>query len=441
DALPIVRNLLQYDEDATDIHQPLLLWWALESKSGGEEGRQLILKLIMSDDDIRNRPLTAEHLTERLMKRYALAGSRDDLLAAAELLKSSPDKANTERLLKGFEEAFKGRSLAGIPGELVSAIADSGGGSAALRLRQGDPAAVEQAVAAVTNAKVGLEERRQFLEIFGEVQRSEFIPVLLEIVKQESSPELLNAALTSLQVFHDLRIGEAVVSRLTELPEDARASAETLLASRPVWAGELLQAVADGRIPKSAVSETGLRKMLLHEDSDIRDLIQQHWGTVAGATTEQMQAETSRLNDILQGGSGNPKQGKPLFMTNCGKCHLLFDEGGKIGPDLTSFKRDNLERMLSNVVNPSLEIREGFENHVVMTTDGRVVNGFLADQDNQVVVLRGVDGQNLILKRDEIEEMHRSRVSIMPEGTLKSLNDQQIRDLFAYLRSSQPVNY
>ena len=29
--------------------------------------------------------------------------------------------------------------------------------------------------------------------------------------------------------------------------------------------------------------------------------------------------------------------------------------------------------------------------------------------------------------------------SLMPEGILKTLSDQQIRDLFAYLRSTQPL--
>jgi hypothetical protein len=29
----------------------------------------------------------------------------------------------------------------------------------------------------------------------------------------------------------------------------------------------------------------------------------------------------------------------------------------------------------------------------------------------------------------------------MPEGTLRGLNEQQLRDLFAYLRATQPVNY
>ena len=51
-----------------------------------------------------------------------------------------------------------------------------------------------------------------------------------------------------------------------------------------------------------------------------------------------------------------------------------------------------------------------------------------------------------IIKRSEaypsdiIEEMKAISLSVMPEGTLKQLDNQQLRDLFAYLRSSQPVN-
>ncbi len=440
DALPIIRNLLKYDEDAADIHQPLLLWWALEAKSVGT-GRDLILDIILSDDDVWHRPLMTQHLTERLMKRYALAGTREELLAAAELFGKAPSKDATERLLKGFEEAYKGRSLAGIPDELVNAIAATGGGSVVLRLRQGDSGAIAEALAAVGNPKTELNIRRQFLEVFGQVRRSEFIPVLLQIVDNEKDASLVSAALTALQAFDDLRIGERVVGSFAELPEDALVVAETLLASRPVWALALLNAVNAGALKPALVSETALRKMLLHDNTEIKQLVGKHWGSVAGASTAQMQAEVTRLAELLNSASGNPKKGKPLFMKNCGKCHRLFEEGGHIGPNLTSFKRDNQERILANVVNPNLEIREGFENHIVLTADGRVVNGFLADQDSQVVVLRGVDGQNIILRRDEIDEMIVSKVSIMPEGSLKKLSAREIRDLFAYLRASQPVNY
>jgi len=54
-------------------------------------------------------------------------------------------------------------------------------------------------------------------------------------------------------------------------------------------------------------------------------------------------------------------------------------------------------------------------------------------------VLRGVDGMNLVLPQQQIVEMKPTGVSLMPTGLLSGLSEQQIRDLFAYLRSGQPL--
>ena len=439
-ALPIIRELTKYDEDAQDIHQPLLIWWALEAQAT-TDGRDQILPAILAEKEAWARPLVRQHLTERLMKRFALSGTRGELMAAAALLRNAPEKADTDLLLKGFEDAFKGRSLADIPQLLVDAISQTGGGSLALRLRQGGQPAIEEAMAAIRNSGTSSADRQQLVEILGEIRRSEFIPVLLELIKSEKDGALVAAALSSLQAYSDARIGEQITDQFGKLPENARLAAETLLTSRPTWAADLLAAVEKQQLDSASLSDGVPRRILLHNNSDLSARVQQIWGDVGVANAEKVQKELQRLNAILAEGSGNPKQGKPLYMKNCGRCHTLFKEGGQIGPDLTSFRRDNQERILINVVNPSLEIREGFENHVAITTDGRVLNGFLADRDNQVVVLRGIDGQNVVLRNDEVDDLVMSKVSIMPEGTLKTLTPQQIRDLFAYLRSSQPVNY
>jgi putative heme-binding domain-containing protein len=98
-----------------------------------------------------------------------------------------------------------------------------------------------------------------------------------------------------------------------------------------------------------------------------------------------------------------------------------------------------LRGILLNVIHPSAEIREGFENYIVRTADGRTLTGFIADQDANVIVLRGADGQNLSLARDEIDDLRASRESLMPSGQLKTWSEQQVRDLFAYLRATQPL--
>ena len=116
-----------------------------------------------------------------------------------------------------------------------------------------------------------------------------------------------------------------------------------------------------------------------------------------------------------------------------------YTEGGKIGPNLTGFKRDDIRGILMNVINPSAEIRKGFENYTVFTLNGRIVTGFIADQDNQVVVLRGVDGQNVVVPRDDIDEMVANPKSVMPDGLLDKFSDDQIKHLFAFLRITQPL--
>ena len=95
--------------------------------------------------------------------------------------------------------------------------------------------------------------------------------------------------------------------------------------------------------------------------------------------------------------------------------------------------------MLVSIIDPNASIREGFENHLITTKDGRTLSGFLADQDAHVVVLRGIDGADISLRRDEIVTMKPADVSLMPEGILDGLTDAEIRDLFAYLRQSQPI--
>jgi putative heme-binding domain-containing protein len=91
-------------------------------------------------------------------------------------------------------------------------------------------------------------------------------------------------------------------------------------------------------------------------------------------------------------------------------------------------------------VNPNAEIREGYQLITVTTKDGRHLGGFQIDRDHQVTVLRGLDGQDLTLSAAEIEKVEPVGRSLMPEGLLEDLDEQEWRDLFAYLRISQPIS-
>jgi len=281
----------------------------------------------------------------------------------------------------------------------------------------------------------------QVVQIFGETKQPASVPVLLQLVTGGRDDGLRMAALTSLQLYDDPTIGEQVLKEYPKFNDDLRSVALTLLVSRKRWALDLLSAANSNRVARDTIPLDFVRRMTAYNDDRIVQLISKLWGSVDGATTADMQQQIERLSKVLKsGGTADPYLGKKLFAQHCGKCHTLFATGGQIGPDLTAYKRDDLDTMLVNVVNPSAEVREGFETLMAVTDDGRTVIGFLVDRDSQVVVLRGADGQTITIPQNRIEEMHPQRKSLMPEALLKGLTDQQVRNLFAYLRSHQPLD-
>lgn len=436
ECLSITRGLLEHDEDTSDPRQPLLLWWAIESKT--ERDREAVLALL-DNSPLWNRSLVKQHLLERLMHRYAQAGTRKDLLTCARLFDLAPAAEHAKLLMTGFEAAFKGRPMTGLPEELVKAMARQGGGSFTMRLRRGDSEAIEQALKTIADEKAEAGRRRELVEILGELKTPAIVPVLLQALDKIKDAPLRQAALSALQAFDSPKISERVLALYPALDSESLLAAQTLLTSRASWAWQLVKAVEAGQIPREAVPLNAVRKIKLYPDPDLVRLAEKLWGNTGTPTSAEMEKQIARLRSTLSEGTGNPYHGRALFSNTCAACHTLFGLGARVGPDLTPYQRNDLENLLLQIVNPSSQIREGFETFTVETRDGRVLTGFLADQDNQIVVLRGLDGQNAVIARKDVEKMGASGVSLMPEGLLETMSGQQVRDLFAYLRSSQPL--
>lgn len=436
DGLPIIRNLLARDEDVGDIHVPLSLWWAVESWC--EKDRDRVLAMF-EDSTTWRLKMVETHILHRVMRRFAQAGTRKDLVTCARLLKLAPSPAASKLLMRGFEEAYQGRPLAGLPAELADALARFGGESIPLGVRQNKPDAVAKALAVVGNDKADASERLQYIQIFGQVQQPKCVPVLLDVLSGTRDDGLRLATLTALQQYRDERIAATVIGLYGKFSDDARAAAQTLLVSRKPWALALLEAVDQGKLDKAGIPLDVVRQLTVHRDERVAKLVAKHWENVAGATTADMKKEIDRLEGVLRSGTGTPYAGKKLFNNTCAKCHKLFTQGGQVGPDLTTYQRSDISTMLLHIVNPSAEIREGFETVMVTTNDGRLLTGLVVDRDNQVLVLRSADGQNLTIRLDQIDETSPLKKSLMPEGLLKTLTEQQVRDLFAYLRSTQPL--
>jgi putative heme-binding domain-containing protein len=435
--LPVVQKLLMRDEDAGDIHVPLLLWWAIEVHCGKDRDKVLD---IFRESSLWRAKIVEETILPRVIKRFATAGTQKDYQACIELFRLAPEKKHGQILLKGFEEAFKGRSIAGLPDELLVQIAKLGGGSIAFGVRQGKTEAVDKALVLIASPQTPLLERVELIEVLGEAKQPRCVPPLLVLLSTKEPHVLHKAALGALQTYKDDKIGTEVVKLLPGMSSEVRETAESLLVGRREWSRQLLAAVDAGNVPAKSIPPATVRKLLLHKDEQIASLVRKHWGEVKGATTAQMRKEIDRLALVVAAGKADPYVGKKLFTARCANCHMLHAKGGDVGPDLTPFKRDDMPHLLLHIVNPSAEIREGYETSVITTESGRTLTGIVVEKDARVVILKSADGRRAVLPAEDIATMSVSGISLMPEGLLEGLSDQEVRDLFGYLRSGQPLN-
>jgi putative heme-binding domain-containing protein len=433
-AIPLIRRLLDRSEDAADARQPLMVWWALEAHA---MAREAVLGLF-GEAAVWERPMVHQHLLERLMRRYAMAGAPEDLEMCTELLQRAPSGVAVGRLVAGFEQAFHQQGLAGLPQYLVAALSRAGGGSLALQLRMRRQGAVDRALALVTDEAAPLAERLRVIQTLGELKERCAVEPLMEASESAQEPVRV-AALAALRVFDDARIGQRAL-RLAELSEGTtRTAALMLLASRGGWSAQLIRAIEGGGLEADDVSPELVHQLRLRPEPGIKEAVQRLWPGSDGALPGRLNGRIQDLARVIRGGAGDPYKGKELYTANCGSCHKLFNAGGAIGPDLTPFRRDDLEGMLLSILNPSAEIREGYENYQVETRDDRSLSGFIIRRDDRLVVIRGLDGQDVVLSRGEIADLRASALSLMPEGLLDGFEEQPLRDLFAYLRSSQPL--
>jgi putative membrane-bound dehydrogenase-like protein len=431
EGLALARQIISRPNHLEDPFIPLMAWHAVEAHCA--QNSEAVLATF-DDPKIWSSPFFLDHIAPRLMRRFAEAGSRHDFLQCARLLELAPDVAGRTALMKGFEKAFEGRTVPLLPDELTTKLDQS---SLSMRIRRGDSQALAEGSALLSNPKATPADRLSAVRAFGSYQgETEVSQKLLDLATSTDNSELSRAALIALQIYDDKAIGETLVTSYPKLSPGLQATTLNLLASRPVWAAALLEAVAPEKIPSGHFDQDLLSRLSLHDDSNIKSSILKHFPDTE-KPTPSLRADA--LRKILSDRAGDPYAGEPIFTARCASCHKLFFKGGDVGPDLTRYQRDDLGTMLISILEPNAEIREGYENVVVTTTDNRILSGFLSDEDANSIVIRGFDAADITIPRKQMKTLKPAGRSLMPAGLLNGLDETSLRDLFAYLRLSQPI--
>ncbi|WP_414661341.1 PVC-type heme-binding CxxCH protein [Horticoccus sp. 23ND18S-11] len=436
--LPIVGALLTHDADVTDPYVPLQLWWAIEAQCATHRADVLALFTPTAAGSLWSRPIAATHLASRLMRRFAAAGGAEDWTTCTQLLALAPDAKARRELVQGFEQAFEGRALPVLPAALVTALVNTGQASLALRLRQGEPAAVAQGLVIMSDPTAPVVDRVRVIATFGEVPQAAVGEKLVALVS-DTRKEIVRAALRAAAAYDSPALTAALLRGYPRYDTEERMVALSVLTSRPTSAAALVDALERQTIAVSTVPVEMQEKLRLVADPALMARMERVFGARPMVTTAADAQEIARLVAAVRVGAGNVYQGRALFQQRCAACHRLFNVGGEIGPDLTSFKRDDVASLALAIVSPNAEIREGYEPIVLTKRDGTVHSGFVATQDTRRVVLRDMAGLTVSIERTDVATLKPLGSSLMPAGLLSGLSEAELRNLFAYLRLNQPL--
>ena len=139
---------------------------------------------------------------------------------------------------------------------------------------------------------------------------------------------------------------------------------------------------------------------------------------------------------------GDARRGALLFYQPylaCQKCHLPDSSGRQLGPELTKWDKPATDlELIEAVLDPSRTIRKNFESITLVMDDGKIRTGIFVGEDTDSITIRTLEnaGAEEKIERSEIEEVVRSKQSLMPKGLVNQLsNRQQFLDLVKYLIS------
>jgi putative heme-binding domain-containing protein len=141
----------------------------------------------------------------------------------------------------------------------------------------------------------------------------------------------------------------------------------------------------------------------------------------------------------LKGGR-NFERGRKLFgEVGCASCHRFDNDGASVGPDLTSVAgRFSVRDLLESIIEPSKAISDQYGAVVIRKKNGDVVTGRVGNLNgDDLMVIENMFAPNDFtnVKRQDVESIGPSQVSMMPEGLINSLKEDEIQDLAAFLLS------
>ncbi len=432
----LLEALTSHSEDVSDHNLPLMYWYAAEPLADADPTRALALAMSVGE----RIPV----LREFMLRRIGSGGEGSSLAVLVQGLGDAKTAAMQITYLKAIRAALKGQRKVDAPPQwaavsrslLASTDSDVRLQSIALGVTFDDQAAIKAMRWRISDKSGSVDERLVALQALLDANDSGLVPTLDSLLA-DAAP-LREAAIRGLAQYDDPAVAPALLNAYSNLTPAQRRMALGTLCSRSASGNALLGAIESKAILGTDLTADLVRQLQFLKDQQIDQKLESVWGTARQSPAEKlaMIAQYKSLIKSTEHPRPDVELGRAVFAKTCMKCHKLYGVGFKVGPDLTGSNRSDLDYLLGNIVDPSSVMAKEYRPTIIVTEDGRVVNGLLMAENSKSVTLQTTDAQ-VTIPKDEIEERAESDNSMMPDDQLKQFSEHEVRSLVAYLRGKQ----
>lgn len=428
--LSIVMPLAGRADDAEDHNLPKMIWFGVEPLAGTDSGS--LAELF----EASRIPSLDRWIARRIATDY-----ENDEAAISRLLGFASNQSPAKRadLMKGFAEALRGRRQARKPAGWDAFAATVGENSEpelaelvrTLGAYFGDGIALETIRTIALDNGQEISARRKALKSMIQARSPDLRRVCVELF---SARDMAPTAAEGLAAFEDPKLADEIIGKLGRVYPNDKPAVIATLATRKGWCFALLEAVEAGKITREDISAIAARQIRSHRDRDLDEKLNRVWGSLRDTTadrTRDIENWKNRLtpNALAMADHG---RGKAVFAKTCSNCHKMYDEGGTSGPDLTGSGRENLDYLLSNIIDPSSMVPSNYQVSEIGLKDGRLLSGVIVSRNAKTITVQTATEQ-IAIDAGDVEEIRGSQQSLMPEGLLQNLTEQEVRDLIAFL--------
>ncbi len=357
------------------------------------------------------------------LEKIKLAGLK--VLAASKAL----DSPTVNKLLVRFlddEPNMKVRIAA------VEAIANN-------RVQKAAPVLVK--ALAVSGLKNG--ERSALINAVGVLKVKAAASILEEMVEEkelgssEEGQDVQAQALRALGMIDGVAAARLAAKVLPKSNFSLQKEAITVLGTRASGAMLVGQKFLDGKLPRALLPQVAeVLRRYAKRNKAVTPVLQK---VMKSGLLNVSPKDLKSIRKLVRE-RGNPIRGRVLYLSHkkiaCMSCHQLEGVGGNVGPDLTrSWDTQSTEKIIEHLLEPSKEIKEGFQSYTALTKKGQIFTGLKVSQTPNEVVLRDPNAKEIRIATNDLQAIKPSATSLMPDDVVKHLTFEQFLDLVAFLKN------